>query len=76
MNVQSHTQKSRGRLPDLTPFDLEEPAAPAVPLSHPDCEPKDGDMTVEGGASAHGCVEWFRYAHRTRSRAVAACSDY
>jgi hypothetical protein len=68
MNVQNHTQKSRGRLPDLTPFDVEEPATPAVTLSYSDRQPKDRDTAAEGSASAYGCVEWFRYAYRVGRR--------
>jgi hypothetical protein len=66
MNLQSHTRKSRGRLPDLTPFDLEESAPPALTLSHPGHEPKDRDTEAQDGTSAYGCVEWFHYPHRAR----------
>ena len=60
MNVQHHIQKPRGRLSALSPFDPE--------ASAPRPEAGDEDTPAENGASAFGCVEWFRYPDRTQWR--------
>lgn len=60
MNVQSHSESPRSRMPDLAACNPEQSPAPSMarPL---DGERRENAVAASHCVSSYGCVEWFRY---------------